>query len=92
MRSIIQSEKECYFCKSPYVEEHHCLGGANRKLSEKYGLKVWLCHKHHNEAPFGVHFNRKNMDKIRKIAQRKFEETHTREEFIKIFGRSYEDS
>ncbi len=89
MKSIIQEDKDCLFCGRTPTEEHHCFGGANRKLSEKYGLKVYLCHNHHNEPPFGVHFNKENMDKIRRIAQRKFEETHTREEFIKIFGRNY---
>ena len=89
MKSIVQEEKACLFCGRTPTEEHHCFGGANRKLSEKYGLKVYLCHEHHNEPPFGVHFNKENMDMVRRIAQRKFEETHTREEFIKIFGRNY---
>lgn len=89
MKSIIQGKKECLFCKSQFVEEHHCFGGANRKLSEKYGLKVYLCHKHHNEPPFGVHFNKENMDKVRMMAQKKFEETYSREDFMRIFGRNY---
>ena len=89
MRSIIQDKEECWFCKDTFVEEHHCFGGANRKFSEKYGLKVYLCHNHHNEPPFGVHFNKEAMDKIRRVAQAKFEETHTREEFMRIFGRNY---
>ena len=37
----------------------------------------------------GIHFDRKFDLKVKKIAQAKFEETHTREEFINIFGKSY---
>lgn len=95
-KSIMQNEKECYLCRYFYgaenvigLEEHHCFGGANRPLSEKYGLKVWLCQKHHNTAPFGVHFNQKHMEILRQLAQKEFEKSHTRDEFCKIFGRNY---
>ena len=59
MKSIMQGQKRCLICRSPYVEKHHVFGAANRQNSEKYGLTVWLCHKHHNEPPEGVHFNRR---------------------------------
>ena len=45
-------------------------GGANRSLSEKYGLVVNLCHECHNEPPDGVHFNAENMLALRKWAQK----------------------
>lgn len=93
--SIIQTEKKCLFCGGVrWLECHHIFGGnPNRKLSEKYGLKVWLCHSHHNEPPNGVHFNaeiRKRLQaKAQKIAMRHYE--WTIEEFIKIFGKNYLD-
>jgi len=97
-KSIMQNKKECYLCRKFYdidmqigLECHHIFGGvANRKISDKEGLVVWLCQKHHNTPPSGVHFNQKNMEILRKDGQRKFEETHTREEFIKRFGRNYD--
>lgn len=90
MKSIIQNEKTCLFCgRQNFIEEHHCFGGANRKLSEKYGLKVYLCHWCHNEAPNGVHFNAKRMRLVRQIGQRAFEEKHSHEEFMRIFGANY---
>lgn len=47
----------CDLCgKYGYLELHHIFGGANRSLSEKYGLVVNLCHECHNEPPEGVHF------------------------------------
>ena len=90
MISILQTEKECFVCKTTYgLEEHHVIGGtANRKQSEKYGLKVWLCHEHHR-GNTGVHFNKELDLKIKKIAQSTFEREHTREEFRAIFGKSW---
>ena len=56
-RSIMQdkSKHRCYICDifcgdgsvKPYLEEHHVFGGPRRKKSEHYGLKVYLCRKHH---------------------------------------------
>lgn len=90
MKSIIQKEKRCFACGTPYVEEHHIFfGTANRKLSEKYGLKIWLCPKHHRTGPEAVHRNRTIDLEYKQIGQQVFEETHTREEFINIFGKSY---
>ena len=88
--SVITDDLEhCFICGSPYVEIHHIFGGANRKNSELYGLFVPLCHRHHNEPPAGVHFNAEFMEKLHKLGQERFETVSSREEFIKIFGRSY---
>ena len=91
MQSIIQTTQECLVCRTTYnLHSHHCIGGvANRKQSEKYGLKVWLCARHHNMSNEGVHFNKELDLKIKQLAQRKFEETHTREEFRAVFGKSW---
>ena len=91
MKSVIQQDYDrCYECGSVYgLEEHHCFGASNRKWSEKYGLKVRLCHYCHNEPPMGVHHNKAQMDKYHRIAQEAFERTHSREEFMRIFGRNY---
>ena len=39
--------RECFLCgrngRGDRLERHHIFGAANRKLSEKYGLTVWLC-------------------------------------------------
>ena len=91
MKSILQKEKECYCCKTTLnLEEHHCLyGTANRRIAERFGLKVWLCSEHHRGRN-GVHGSNKYLDiKLKQLAQKEFEKTHTREDFIKIFGKSY---
>lgn len=94
-KSIIQDKKSgrCYLCgaQGALLEEHHVFGGGCRRLSEHYGLKVYLCHPCHNEPPKGVHFNREEREKlqarVQKIAMRHF--GWTTEDFIKIFGRNY---
>lgn len=101
MKSILQDKKEheCYICKNflgeyrplPFLEEHHIFGGtANRKLSEKYGLKVYLCDKHHTGSNEAVHAKNNDFDlRLKQIAQVAFERDHSREEFMRIFGRNY---
>lgn len=92
MRSILQDRKESYISGSTYnLEEHHIFfGTANRKVSEKNGLKVWLTSEEHR-GTYGVHgkFGRDLDIKLKQDAQRKYEETHTREEFIKLIGKNY---
>lgn len=92
MKSIMQKEKMCWVCGTTIaLHEHHCIyGTANRKKSEQYGLKVWLCPPHHNMSDEGVHFNKEFDTALKQEAQRYFEETHgTRDDFRREFGRSY---
>ena len=107
MKSIIQDEKKCFITGQTYwLECHHIFfGRAYRKLSEKYGLKVWLTRELHRGSN-GVHFNREIDLKLKRIAQEKFEEVYTfddlpykvttglkngdmRGAFINIFGKNY---
>lgn len=53
-------------------------------------MKVWLCARHHT-SDYGVHFNKELDLKLKRMGQKKFEEKHTREEFIRLFGRNYLD-
>lgn len=90
MQSIVQKEHECFVCRTTFgLHKHHIFGAANRKHSERYGLTVYLCVRHHNGSDYGVHFNKILDNKLKQLAQRKFEETHTREEFMWIFGRNW---
>lgn len=91
MKSVLQTEKECYVCNTTYnLHSHHIIyGTANRKQSEKYGLKVWLCREHHTGS-HGVHFNRDLDMYLKKLAQMHFEaHIGARNEFIRVFGKSY---
>lgn len=90
MSSILQTNPECFICGTlRRLERHHVLFGVpNRKHAEEDGLWVWLCEDHHR-GDLSVHFNR-NMDlNLKRYAQKKYEETHTREEFVERYGRNY---
>ena len=88
--SIMQTEKCCYISGSTVnLERHHIFESANRRNSAKYGLWVYLRHDLHNEPPYGAHHNAQTAYRLKQDAQRKFEETHGRDEFMKIFGRNY---
>lgn len=90
MDSIIQVNKECFFCGTTYgLESHHVFGGADRPVSERFGLKVWLCHSHHNEPPEGVHFNRRNREQLMLIAKARFYEQNPELNFIDYFRKEY---
>lgn len=73
------------------IERHHLFGGANRKLSEQYGLTVDLCHACHNEPPLGAHFNAETMLYLHRYGQKKFmdETGKSAEEFAALFGKNY---
>ena len=102
MKSILHDKKEgtCYLCKLLYFDysvkkttEHHIIcGTSGRKMSERYGLKVYLCSRHHGEkGSEDVHRPDLNDydDLLRRIAQSKFEQTHTRKEWRDTFIKSY---
>ena len=96
----MQSDKGfCYLCKllndddyPKETQEHHVIfGTANRRLSEKYGLKVYLCLYHHEIGPMAVHNNHTLARLLQGEAQRTFEKNFPGESFIKIFGRNYKE-
>ena len=91
-KSIMQTEKECFVCGTTYgLELHHCIyGTANRKLSDKYGLTIWLCNAHHTQNGSGIHFNKDLDAHVKKLAQERFEAVHEpNTRFIDVFGRNY---
>lgn len=94
-KSIIKDNEKgvCFICKRYMpTEEHHIFGGvANRKKAERDGLKVYLCHWCHNEAPNGVHFNKDRNERLRQIGQKAWMEYYgkTADDFLKEYGRNY---
>ena len=51
MKSIIQDTKECFLTqRRNNLHSHHIFHGSyKRKMSEKYGLKIWLTAELHEK-------------------------------------------
>lgn len=90
--SIVQdlTEERCFLCGCRRdLELHHIMHGtANRRLATRYGLTCLLCRSHHT-GKFGVHSDAELNTKLEKLAQKAFEKTHTRQEWMDIFGKNY---
>lgn len=98
MRSILSNDEQCWVCgDTTELHRHHVYGGvSNRKNSEYWGCWVYLCPIHHNMSNKGVHFNHDLDTLLKKTTQRAWEmkaefvyRERTREEFRKVFGKSY---
>lgn len=92
MKSILQSEKVCYLTGSTYnLHRHHIYAGSRRPVSEREGFWVWLTGYYHNQSNAGVHGkDGHELDwKLKQDCQRKYEETHSREEFMRLIGKNY---
>lgn len=93
--SILTNDLDhCIICGSNNTSLHEVyFGTANRVLSMKYKLVAPLCVRyHHNQvACKGVHFDKELDLYLKVMAQKKAMEYYSwsKEEFIKIFGRSY---
>ncbi len=98
-KSIIhEKDGTCYLCMKlnndyriySYLEEHHVIpGAAGRRISEEHGLKVYLCMPHHRGSAAAVHQNHETMLLIQRDAQRAFERTRSRDEWMRTVGRNY---
>lgn len=99
-KSIMHDKRDgtCYLCillnqdydRRINLEEHHAIeGNPGRKLSEHYGLKVYLCIPHHRTSQEAVHKNLQNRRLIEKAAQKAFEKKYSHELWMEVFGRNY---
>ena len=93
MKSIIQTNKECFICgkNGGYwgLDRHHVYGHHNRNNSEKFGLVVWLCHDecHLNGVHKDAELNRLVQAKAQKIAMEHY--GWSIEDFRSHFGKIF---
>lgn len=77
--SIMTTDPEtCYICGRRACEMHHILHGADKRLSEEFGLMVPLCRECHDK----VHHSGGEYDLMLK-------QDAQRAHLIKVFGRCY---
>ena len=93
-----KADRTCYLCmllNGDYstrtgLQAHHAMPGtANRRLSEQYGLKVYLCLQHHTAGPMAVHNNAGLRDMVKGKAQAAFEGVYSHEKWMAVFGKNY---
>jgi len=92
MNSILQQEHRCLICGTIHnLHCHHVYNGvAHRKISDKYGLTIWLCMDHHT-GNNGIHRNYvldlEIKKKCQSIAMNHYK--WTIEDWFKLFRRSW---
>lgn len=91
---IVKSMKHCLMCGSPYTETHHAIFGIRRKLADKDGLIIPLCHDCH----MYLHEHEDIAMRYRRSAeeawlQRQEKDGKSREEaiaaFVERYGKNY---
>jgi len=93
--SILQGkEKRCFATIESGIalHKHHIFyGSGHRKISDKYGLWVWLKPEKHNIGRESLHMRPGHgLDlELKQRAQRAFEAEYGHEEFMKVIGRNY---
>ena len=89
--SIVQTgERQCYLCgKRTCLEKHHIMAGvANRKISEAYGIWIYLCDSCHRGTE-GAQYNKETNIKLKQEAQQAFEAIHGHEKWMALFRKNY---
>lgn len=88
-KSIMITERgRCFMCRRIVpTEEHHIFEGANRKASEKYGLKVYVCRCCHSK----IHLKPKEYSYLKVSGQHRAMYIYgwSVDEFRKRFRKSY---
>lgn len=85
----------CFLCgcwETDYnrLQVHHIFQGRGRRqISEKYGLKLTLCERCHEQ----VHHSKETADYLHRYGQKRamLENNWTKEQFIAVFGKNYLD-
>lgn len=86
---VPEEEGFCYRCRRDGILDfHHILNGTRKEFSEEEGLWVWLCrpcHRWIHDTPQG----HVRWDLWKRESQKRFEETHDREEWMKYAHKNY---
>ena len=81
-----EKKETCFLCgKGGHLEEHHIFNGSNRKKSTKYNYIIDVCQTCHRQ----IHKDADLRKDLKAIYQKLFEEQSTRDDFRRIFGKSY---
>lgn len=82
---LTENLSKCYLCYMHADDMHEIYAGSNRRTSMLNDFCVPLCRTHHRL----VQTNKMYGDILKRECQAKFEETHSRQEFLNIIGKNY---
>ena len=90
-KSILQENRECFVTgKTTGLHKHHVFEGtANRRKSEKWGLFIYLTPEYHNTSNKGIHYDKEFELRVKRYAQRRFEELYGHDKWMAEFHRNY---
>lgn len=91
---IDPEEMKCAVCgKQRELQWHHVIHGtANRVISDRYGLTVWLCQSCHEKLHgAGNEYWRDVDNQLKVAAQRKFEDFYGHDMWMGLFHKNYFD-
>ena len=84
--SILTDDLEhCFICKRQASEIHEIYSSGSRKQSMIYNFTIPICRQCHQRVTLNHYDNLQ----LKQICQRKYEENHTRDEFMAIIGKNY---
>ena len=85
--SILTNDlNKCYVCKKRKKDDmHEIYAGAKKQISMKNGFCIPICRKCHNE----IQNEEEKIIIYKRKCQQEYEKTHTREEFIERYKKSY---
>ena len=84
--SILTDDLEhCYLCGRNASEIHEIYSAGSRKQSMLHNFTIPICRECHQHITLNYYDNLQ----LKQVCQKKFEETHTREEFMQIIRKNY---
>lgn len=90
MKSILQDKKECFVTgRTEGLHKHHVMNGPLREKSEKFGLYIWLVPELHNMSSKGIHFDQEFDLRVKRYAQKIFEEKYSHNLWMEVFHKNY---
>lgn len=87
MKSVLQKSRKCLICGGTAVECHHVFEGAHRSASDKYGLTVYLCRRHHMLVHSDEALNRRLKSEAQEKAMKFY--GFSDKEWLDIFKRNW---
>lgn len=95
MKSIIQQDAKCFYCRMAMATEtHHIFGGPNRRFSDEDGLTVRLFRQCHDALHHDPNLSAPMQKALHQLGQQKWEATYgtegkARDQFRARYGRNY---